>query len=98
VNVALLSWLMAPEAPAEPVTLEDFLQRPSWHRDAAGRGRGPAEFVRAPRSTYDGVRELCETCPVRQECLETALADSDLMGLWGGTTDAERRELRRAVA
>jgi len=51
--VALLSWLMAPEAPAEPVTLEDFLQRPSWHRDAASRGRGPVEFVRA-KGTFRG--------------------------------------------
>jgi len=83
--------------PDEPITLEDFLCRPSWHQDAACRGRGPAEFVR-PKGTFDGVRELCEGCPVRQDCLEVALADSDLMGLWGGTTDAERREMRRAVA
>jgi WhiB family transcriptional regulator, redox-sensing transcriptional regulator len=41
------------------------------------------------------VRALCEGCPVRQECLETALADDSLVGLWGGTTDAERREIRR---
>jgi hypothetical protein len=44
------------------------------------------------------VEAICEVCPVRQECLEAALADPVLVGLWGGTTDAERRELRRRVA
>ena len=48
------------------------------------------------RTDYEAVRALCAACPVRQECLEVALADSDLLGLWGGTTDAERRELRRS--
>ena len=96
-NEALTAWLMTPDAPAEPVTLEDFVRRPEWHQRAACRGRGPAEFVR-PKATFDGFRELCEECPVRQECLEAAPTDSDLMGLWGGTTDAERREMRRRVA
>jgi WhiB family redox-sensing transcriptional regulator len=41
---------------------------------------------------------LCEICPVRQECLEVALVDPDLVGLWGGTTELERRGMRRAVA
>jgi len=44
------------------------------------------------------VEAICEACPIRQECLEAVLADPDLVGLWGGTTDAERRELRRRVA
>jgi WhiB family redox-sensing transcriptional regulator len=41
------------------------------------------------------MRELCATCPVRVECLEYALADESLTGLWGGTTDTERRMIRR---
>ena len=43
-------------------------------------------------------REVCDGCPVRQECLRAALADVELMGLWGNTTVRERREMRRAVA
>ena len=34
------------------------------------------------------MRGLCADCPVRLDCLEAALADPDLMGLWGGTMDA----------
>jgi len=51
----------------------------------------------APAGNYEAVRALCEGCPVRQECLETALTDESLVGLRGGTTDAERREIRRGA-
>ena len=41
---------------------------------------------------FDGTqRQLCDSCPVRQECLEVALADVSFLGLWGGTTPVERR-------
>ena len=66
-----------------------------WHQKAACRGRGPADFVRGPKSDYGNIRELCETCPVRPECLEYALDHESLTGLWGGTTDRERRMIRR---
>ena len=33
---------------------------------------------------------------MRRECLEAALADPELIGLWGGTTEAERRETASA--
>jgi WhiB family redox-sensing transcriptional regulator len=32
---------------------------------------------------------------VRAECLDYALSDESLTGLWGGTTDMERRMIRR---
>lgn len=41
-------------------------------------------------------KAICERCPVRPECLEHAMADSTLQGIWGGLTEKERRELRRA--
>lgn len=66
-----------------------------WHKKAACRGQGPADFVRGPKSDYADMRELCETCPVQCECLEYALRDESLTGLWGGTSDIERRMIRR---
>jgi WhiB family redox-sensing transcriptional regulator len=97
-NEALVGWLMAPGVPDEPLVLEDFLARPAWHRDAACRGHGPATFVRGPKADYGAARATCEGCAVRQECLKAALADDSLIGLWGGTTESERREMRRRVA
>jgi WhiB family transcriptional regulator, redox-sensing transcriptional regulator len=66
-----------------------------WYRRAACRGQGPTAFVRGPKFDYGAIRDLCDTCPVRRECLEYALADESLTGLWGGTTDTERRMIRR---
>ena len=72
---------MAPEAPG----LEDYLRRPAWHQRAACRGLGVAGFVGLRREERYR-RELCAGCEVRQECLDTALADPELTGLWGGTS------------
>jgi WhiB family redox-sensing transcriptional regulator len=69
-----------------------------WHDRAACKGETESFF------SYDEERvehalAICEDCPVRQECLQTALADPNLYGVWGGTTHAERRRLhRRRVA
>ncbi len=37
---------------------------------------------------------LCRECPVMPECLEFALADPRLHGIWGGTTGEERHRIR----
>lgn len=41
-------------------------------------------------------KRFCQSCPVIQECLATALATDpmDDWGIWGGTTEAERRKMR----
>ena len=95
---AYVSWLMSATGADLPTTLDDLFGRPSWHQDAACRGRATARFVQGPGVSYGDLRGLCGRCPVRQKCLEAALADPDLQGLWGGTNDQERRQLRRAVA
>jgi WhiB family redox-sensing transcriptional regulator len=78
-------------------TLEDLIGRPEWQRRAACRGEGTESFVRGPGAgTYAKAKAFCLDCPVRAECLDTAVADSELVGMWGGTTAAERREMRAA--
>lgn len=39
-------------------------------------------------------RAVCAECPVRLLCLENALANPDLDGIWAGTTPMERRRIR----
>jgi WhiB family transcriptional regulator, redox-sensing transcriptional regulator len=45
---------------------------------------------------------ICAGCPVRQPCLEFALAHDQTYGIWGGTTvedrQRDRRRRRRAAA
>jgi WhiB family redox-sensing transcriptional regulator len=39
-------------------------------------------------------RALCAECPARAPCLEYALDNKEAFGIWGGTSERERRELR----
>ena len=43
-------------------------------------------------------KRICLTCEARLECLEYAMADPGLLGVWGGLTYLERQVLRREVA
>lgn len=47
-------------------------------------------------------KEICAGCGVRRECLEFALSQDPIYGIWGGTTaedrQRERRRKRRAAA
>lgn len=98
VDYALTRWLMTPGAPDAPLSLEDLLQRPAWHAEAACRGHGPADYVKGNGADYGATRALCAACPVREECLAVALADRNIEGLWGGTDERERKALRKTRA
>jgi WhiB family redox-sensing transcriptional regulator len=47
-------------------------------------------------------KKICAGCSVRRECLEFALSNNQIYGIWGGTTaddrQRERRRKRRAAA
>lgn len=36
-------------------------------------------------------KELCSICPVRKECLQTALNNKEVWGIWGGRDEVEIR-------
>jgi len=40
-------------------------------------------------------KAICRTCPVRAECLEFALLRPSVLGVWGGSTEFERLQMRR---
>jgi hypothetical protein len=73
----------------------------NW-RDEAACLDHPAEWFTGPHAPGDTRRaiDVCNTCPVKQPCLEAALdleVSADL-GIWGGTTPTTRRRLRRERA
>src|SRR5258708_883579 len=41
-------------------------------------------------------KAVCEHCTVRSQCLEFAITTNQEYGVWGGTSEEERRVLRRA--
>ncbi len=73
-----------------------------WRDDGACRGKDPELFfpvgVTGPAAKQIArAKRVCQGCVVRRRCLAWAL-DTGQQGVWGGTTDAERRAVRRALA
>lgn len=67
----------------------------SWRKRAACQGVDPDVFF--PVSDEDAVqaKAICNQCPVREPCLEWALATRERDGVWGGATERERRRMIR---
>ena len=40
-------------------------------------------------------KKVCRACEVRVECLEYALATDQRFGIWGATSERERRRMKR---
>ena len=43
-------------------------------------------------------KQICARCPVAAQCLEQAMRDMELDGIWGGTSPDDRVELRKTAA
>ena len=71
-----------------------------WRQDAACRDIDPNLFFPIG-VTGDAVeqiataKEICAGCPVQLECLDFAITSNQEFGVWGGTSEDERRVLRR---
>ena len=50
----------------------------------------------SPYSGLQGVK-LCADCPVTAECLQLALDNGEVHGIWGGKTERQRRRMRRQM-
>ena len=70
----------------------------AWMRRAACLDHEPEVFFPPGPSALEHMAEaraVCRTCPVVTDCLRVALADPTLVGVWGGTSEAQRAALRR---
>jgi len=70
--------------------------RSEWREFANCVGQDPEMFF--PRGVpLAQVRQLCDDCPVRPQCLREALSDTEnTYGVWAGLTRKQRRRLARA--
>lgn len=66
-----------------------------WRQDAACRDLETNIFFPNTDADAGPARQICDVCPVREQCLEFAMATRQEDGVWGGLTEAERRRLRR---
>lgn len=56
------------------------------------RERGPARAAREARA-----KQICQGCPVLQQCRDHALAVREAYGVWGGLSAVERDEQIRTA-
>ncbi len=67
----------------------------SWRQDAACRDLDPNIFFPANDEAAGAAKAVCATCPVREDCLEYAVATRQDDGVWGGLDETERKRVRR---
>lgn len=72
----------------------------NWRSQARCLGCDPDLFfplggTGAPLAQAEMAKAMCRVCPVRELCLHYALESNQVTGVWGGTTEEERRVLRR---
>ena len=67
----------------------------TWRKHAACRGIDPDVFYPISDEEAGEAKAGCDQCAVRESCLEHALASREREGIWGGTTERERRRIHR---
>ena len=73
----------------------------NWRDNAACRHADPDLFFPVG-TTGDAIDDteaaisLCRRCPVREQCLEFAMVTNQRDGIWGGTSEEDRRRMRSA--
>ena len=75
----------------------------TWRDEAVCRETDPDLFF--PIGTtgqallqIDRAKQVCQECTVQVSCLEFALETNQDSGIWGGTSEEERRDIRRRIA
>ncbi|MGP4052038.1 WhiB family transcriptional regulator [Streptomyces sp. 2A115] len=76
-----------------------------WREMASCRDADPDLFFPIGNSnsgpsliqTYQA-KAVCCRCPVMEQCLNWAIRADPVEGIWGGTTESERRAMRRRLA
>ncbi|MEV0927140.1 WhiB family transcriptional regulator [Streptomyces spongiicola] len=75
----------------------------NWRHDAACRDADPDLFFPIGNGgpallQVAEAKAVCRRCPVRERCLEWAMAHGQDSGVWGGLGEDERRALKRRTA
>ena len=69
----------------------------AWQQLALCAQTDPEAFFPEKGGSTREAKAVCQSCSVREECLEYALAHDERFGIWGGLSERERRRLRRAA-
>ena len=79
------------------------IESDEWRRVASCRDTDPDLFF--PVGTtgpaivqIENAKAVCRQCEAQVDCLEYAIATNQDSGIWGGTSEEERRKLRKQYA
>lgn len=75
----------------------------NWRDHAACRHEDPDLFFPIGNTgpalvQTEQAKAICHRCPVQERCLEWAMDTGQAIGVWGGTSETERRSLQRRRA
>lgn len=73
----------------------DLPRRSDWRLRAACAHVDPELFYPPKGGTSRPAIRVCAACPVRADCLRSAIEHAEPYGIWGGATANQRRVLRR---
>jgi WhiB family redox-sensing transcriptional regulator len=74
----------------------DLPGTPAWRLRANCLGVDPELFFPQRGSSTREPKAVCAGCVVREDCLEFAVANGEKWGIWGGMSERQRRQVRRA--
>lgn len=74
-----------------------LIERPEWMDRAACIGAPFEVFFPTRGADVDAAKVICRCCQVRSECLAYALNTGEKYGIWGGTSERQRRRLRKQL-
>ncbi|HVC24324.1 MAG TPA: WhiB family transcriptional regulator [Acidimicrobiales bacterium] len=69
-----------------------------WTALARCRGMDVTRFFSTDPEILADAKLICRECEVRLSCLDEALRDAGIRGVWGGTSEDDRRAVRRRRA
>jgi WhiB family redox-sensing transcriptional regulator len=67
----------------------------AWMLEARCLDADPEAFFPEKGGSTREAKRICAACPVRDECLDYALANDERFGIWGGLSERERRRAKR---
>lgn len=69
----------------------------AWQSEAACLDQDPDIFFPEQGGSSKAARAICADCKVKRECLAYALANNEQFGIWGETSERQRRKLRKVT-
>lgn len=88
---AIINTKLSPTLPE----IEDDQSETGWMSKAVCRGMEVSIFFPEDGGGVTRAKQICKDCPVAKKCLEYALVHRIDAGIWGGTSERERRRIRK---